>query len=144
MPLVNAYLPGVGIVRRLWILALASTVLASPAAAQFTTFIAPPSPLKDSIKTAAVTQRLVADSITRSQITDMKTWVDSAAGLPQLRPADTVVKKDTTPAVTTAVSNGVIAPQTASSLPLLLVIGVVTMLMGASLVRRRPPSRADC
>ena len=149
MPLVTIHSPGVGIVRRIWILGLASVVIASPAPAQFTTFIAPPSPVKDSIKiAAAASQRSVADSITRAQITDMKTWVDSAAGLPQVRPADTVAKQDTAakrnttaPAVATAVSNGVIAPETASSLPLFLVLGVSAMLVGAALTRRPAPPR---
>jgi hypothetical protein len=129
----------------MWILALASVIIAVPASAQFTTFIAPPSPVKDSIKTAALaSQRSVADSITRSQITDMKTWVDSAAGLPQVRPPDTAIRRDTTPPVATTVSNGVVAPETASFLPLLLVLGVSLMLLGAVLMRRQaPPSRVD-
>ena len=153
MPLVTIHLPGVGIVRRIWILALASAVLASPAQAQFTTFIAPPSPVKDSIKIAAAASQRSADSITRAQITDMKTWVDSAAGLPQVKPADSAAtKRDTaktpvatTPAVATTVSNGVIAPQTASALPLLLVLGLSALLVGAMLTWRqaRPPSQTD-
>ena len=66
--------------RYLLALALAAGI-ASEASAQFTTFIPPQNKAADSVKTAvAVQQRAVADSIQRVQLTNMKTWVDSAAG----------------------------------------------------------------
>src|SRR3954465_6138270 len=73
-----------------WIvsLILIATVPAA-AAAQFTTFITPPNPAKDSIKAAvAAEQKAITDSVSRAQIANMKTWVDSAAGI-VVPPTDT-------------------------------------------------------
>lgn len=132
--------------KRRWIVGLASVIMAAPASAQFTTFIAPPSPVKDSIKAAvAAGQRSGADSITHAQIADMKLWVDSVAGLTPVRPAVGAVVQDTVPKIATAVSNGVIAPETASPLPLLLVLGGSAVLLGLTLMRRPAvePRRID-
>jgi hypothetical protein len=127
-----------------WVVALAIiAALPAVAFAQFTTFIAPPNPVKDSIKAAVVAeQRAVSDSITHAQITDMKTWVDSAAGIVPTPPADTVFPPQRR---TTATSNGAIAPETASPLPFLLALGGGSMLLGVLLLRRpRPnPRRTD-
>jgi hypothetical protein len=134
-----------------WIVALA-LIAAAPAAAaaQFTTFIARPSPVKDSIKAAVVAeQHAMSDSITHAQITDMKTWVDSAAGIAALPAAlpvvDTALGVRSTRQTTTSVSNGVVAPATASPLPFLLVIGGSAMLLGLALLRRPQlkPRRPD-
>ena len=58
------------------------TGISSAATAQFTTFIPPQTKAADSGKTAvAAQQRAEADSIQRVQLTNMKTWVDSAAGV---------------------------------------------------------------
>jgi hypothetical protein len=127
-----------------WFFALA-IIAASPvaASAQFTTFIAPPNPVKDSIKAAVVAeQRAVSDSITHAQITDMKTWVDSAAGIVPTAPVDTTMPGVR---VTTATSNGAIAPETASPLPFLLALGGASMLLGWLLLRRprSNPRRID-
>ena len=129
---------------RRWIVALASVVIAAPAPAQFTTFIAPPSPVKDSIKAAVVAQQhAAADSITRAQITDMKTWVDSAAGLvAPVRPTDTTSARDTTltknntTVARSTVPGAALAPETASPLPFMLVIGVAAMLLGLAMMRK--------
>lgn len=131
-----------------WIVALV-LVAAAPAAAaaQFTTFIAPPNPVKDSIKAVVVAaQKAVSDSITHAQITDMKTWVDSAAGVAAIPAIDTTLGvRGTTTKTTTVVSNGVAAPATASPLPFLLVFGGSAMLLGLALLRwpRLKPRRAD-
>lgn len=79
-------------IRRCLILAMFLTVPAT-AHAQFATFIPPKPKVPDS--TAAViaaVQKARADSATALRIANMKTWVDSAAGLPP-RPAfrDTVL-----------------------------------------------------
>lgn len=135
-----------------WIAALFVIALApATAAAQFTTFIAPPNPVKDSIKAAVIAeQKASADSVTRAQIANMKTWVDSAAGV--VVPAnDTafVVKTitgDTIRTVTTVreTSNGMIAPNTASPVPFLLLTGLLGLLIGVVMVRPRPkPRRID-
>src|SRR5258708_327205 len=121
-----------------WTIALV-LIAAAPAvaAAQFTTFIAPPSPIKDSNKAAVVTeQKSMSDSITHARITDMKTWVDSAAGIAAIPAIDTAHNARTTTQVTTAVSNGVVAPATGSQLPFLLLIGGSAMLVRLALLRR--------
>jgi hypothetical protein len=122
-----------------WIIALA-VIAAAPAAAsaQFTTFIAPPNPVKDSIKAVVVAeQRAVSDSISHAQITDMKTWVDSAAGIVKVPAVDTA---PTAGAVITSTSNGMIAPATASPLPFLIALGGASMLLGLALLRRPKPA----
>ena len=128
-------------------------VAAAPAAlaAQFTTFIAPPNQVKDSIKAAVVAeQKASTDSVTRAQIADMKTWVDSAAGI-AVPASDTMYRVKTITAATAPATaavmtaQGMVAPATASSLPLLLAMGGAAMLLGLALMRRpRPaPRRAD-
>src|SRR5438309_7622709 len=67
--------------RRFIVLALIAA-MPGMARAQFTTFIPPHTKGADSVKAAAVVQqRAVSDSIAKVQIADMKTWVDSAAGV---------------------------------------------------------------
>ena len=132
-----------------WIAALILIATApAAAAAQFTTFIAPPNQIKDSIRAAVVAeQKSSMDSVTRAQIADMKTWVDSAAGI--AAPAsDTMyrvktITGTTAPAPATVMTaQGMVAPATATSLPLLLAMGGAAMLLGLALMRRpRPASR---
>lgn len=148
MPFEGAHQQWSSTVSNRWMVALV-LIAAAPAAgaAQFTTFIAPPTPIKDSIKAVVVAeQKSMSDSITHAQITDMKTWVDSAAGIAAIPAIDTTLGvKNTTTQTTTAVSNGVVAPATASPLPFLLVIGGSAMLVGLVLLRRPQlkPRRAD-
>src|SRR5215213_4656066 len=127
--------------RHLLVLALTAGI-SSTAAAQFTTFIPPQSKLTDSVKTAVVAQQKAqGDSVARVQLTNMKTWVDSAAGVvaPPMTVADslaqptlqdtaakTVVATDSAPTL----RNGARAPATASPLPLMALIGVVTLAIG--------------
>jgi hypothetical protein len=121
-----------------WILSLILVVSApAAAAAQFTTFITPPNPAKDSIKAVvAAEQKTTTDSITRAQIADMKTWVDSAAGI-VVPSADTAVRVQTiTGDTVTVASNGMLAPETASAVPFLLLTGILGMLLGIAMVRR--------
>src|SRR5436190_16649137 len=114
MPTRRGSSAGSRIVHRRLRIALVALVVASPASAQFTTFIAPPSPVKDSLKAAVVAeQKSVTDSITHAQITDMKTWVDSAAGIAAIPPIDTTLPARTTTGTTpttTSISTGVVAP----------------------------------
>ncbi len=119
----------------------------SVAAAQFTTFITPPNPAKDSIKAAVVAeQKAVADSVTRAQIANMKTWVDSAAGV-VVPPADTAFAVQTIVGDTlmTTTAGGFVAPNTASAVPFLLLTGILGVLMGVLLLRRPQvkPQRID-
>lgn len=129
------------LIATLFILALAPAT----AAAQFTTFISPPNPVKDSIKAAVVAeQKATVDSVTRAQIANMKTWVDSAAGI-VVPPTDTafVVQTITGDTVTPVItSSGMVAPNTASPVPFLLVTGILAMFLGIAMVRRPKPSHA--
>ena len=128
-----------------WILSL-MILAAVPAAAsaQFTTFITPPNPAKDSIKAAVVAeQKAVADSVTRAQIANMKTWVDSAAGV-VVPPADTAFAVQTITGDTVVMTpvTGMVAPNTASPVPFLLLTGILGMLLGVAMVRR-PQAKAQ-
>jgi hypothetical protein len=126
-------------VSKRWILSLILIASApAMAAAQFTTFITPPNPAKDSIKAAVVAeQKAVTDSVNKAQIANMKTWVDSAAGV-VVPPVDTAfrVQTITGDTVTMMSSNGVVAPNTASPVPFLLLTGILGMLLGIAMVRR--------
>lgn len=120
--------------RRFVVLALVASLPAT-ASAQFTTFI-PPQKAKDSVKAAvAAEQRARADSLTAASVTNMRTWVDSAAGV--LAPTSTAT--DTLHPTSTdslAMRNGSPAPMTASALPLLLLLGMGSLSAGAILLIR--------
>jgi hypothetical protein len=154
--------------RRLVQLAL---IVAIPklAGAQFTTFIPPRAPISDSAKAAiAATERARADSAVKAQLANMKTWVDSAAGLPPAPtspnpavdsiarlparkdsvarprpPADSIGGEVMTmPRRDTALeARGLTAPETASALPLLAITGAGLLLVGGVLLGTVRPSR---
>lgn len=136
--------------------ALSAAALLVPALlpAQFTTYVAPPR--KAAVDTSrpkapATVAKARADSASRMSLTDMKTWVDSAAGksMPTPTVADTaLVSVDTAMAVpaakaiaparsTTSFSNGAVAPNTATSLPTLLVLGCLMFTAGVLVFRLR-------
>lgn len=131
-------------------LALAPVV----ASAQFTTFVAPPRKAAvDSAKALIAEGTARSDSVARLTLTDMKAWVDSAAGTssnPQVAVADTSLPASQLPnptpsttaatpaSETTTFSNGAIAPDTASLLPVLLASGGLLLLVGGLLLRLRP------
>ena len=128
--------------RRIVLLALFASVPAT-ASAQFTTFI-PPQKAKDSVKAAVVAvQRARSDSVTAAAVTNMRTWVDSAAGViaPTIA-TDSSARDSLGRAATesTTFRDGSTAPMTASSLPLLLVLGIVS-LSTAALLLTRPVDR---
>jgi LPXTG-motif cell wall-anchored protein len=119
--------------------------------AQFTTFVAPPKKAAaDSAKPTVAAAK--ADSVSRMTLTDMKAWVDSAAGTS----VQVANASDTTMAAanaasgsaataapnangrtTTTFSNGAIAPNTASPLPTYLAGGLIALGAGLALLRRR-------
>ena len=133
--------------RRLFFLALFAG-LPAMTWAQFTTFIPPQKKLADSAQTVAVAQeRARADSVMRIKLTDMKAWVDSAAGTVAIPttaadPTATPTPVPTTPARDTAMltsaavdsanrlRHGAKAPNTASDLPLLALIGGIALAIG--------------
>src|SRR5690348_11448349 len=123
--------------RTLAVLALAA--VPSLASAQFTTFIPPKNKAADSVKAAVVAQQKAqTDSISHAQITNMRTWVDSAAGVAPApkTAADSLAAglSATSVADTTTFRNGTRAPATASDLPLLVLIGAAALLLGTFLL----------
>jgi hypothetical protein len=146
-------------------LILASLVVAPAVGhAQFATFIPPKSQVPDSaaaVKAAA--QKAKRDSASAARIANMRTWVDSAAGLPPrpnraadtvLAPGDTIpvqvatARGRTSPAVPAptmstpesrpSTRGGARAPATASDLPLLLLVGTLLLVTGTILLAGEP------
>ena len=139
------------------------------AGAQITTFIPGRAPTSDSAKAAiAAIDRAKTDSSVKAQLANMKTWVDSAAGLPpaptspnpavdsvaRIRtPADSArrppVRRDSVGGDVTSMprhdtvlqSRGMTAPETASALPLMAVSGAGLLLIGGVLLGTVRPSR---
>ena len=124
-----------------------STALAGTARAQFTTVMT--APVKKA-KPAAVAEvpKAQRDSITRTQLTDMRAWVDSAAGVTVrtdvgevtqdslASPAAVAAKPAPAATATTQFRNGSTAPNTASPLPLLALLGVGALALGGALLAR--------
>jgi len=127
-----------------YLLALALTAgISATASAQFTTFIAPQTKQTPAQKAAVVAQEKTrVDSIQRVQLTNMKTWVDSAAGsiappapIPDTLTRSTTFSSDTTFARAQAndsvtLKHGMRAPATASDLPLLALLGAIALGIG--------------
>jgi hypothetical protein len=132
-------------------------VSATSAAAQITTTIVPPKQPPAAQAAAARREAAAQDSIARVTLTDMKTWVDSAAASLALRPdtgapvSDTAaaVPQPATPADTAHAAatpqrpraepefrDGARAPDTATSLPALALAGGVLIVLGAAMRRR--------
>jgi hypothetical protein len=133
-----------------------STLLPGAAAGQFTTFT-PPRPRVDTTRVAPTPaqQQVTADSMARATITNMKAWVDSAAGDIVVNRADsagrpiaaggpvttgsTTTGRNPTPAESTMTfRDGARAPDTATFLPLLVLIGTGALGVGVVLLRWRP------
>lgn len=119
---------------------------ASLANAQITTYTAPPRPLVTP-QTVASADSVRKDSVAQATMTNMKAWVDSAAGVAAPRYVGTVDsaalandpgKPVTEPATTTTFSEGSVAPATASALPTLAVLGFALFAIGALLLANRP------
>ena len=135
-----------------------STLLPATAFGQFTTFVTPPRPRVDTATTPATPtqQRAAADSVARVAITNMKAWVDSAAGDivvnrvdstgrpvaatgPVTSGAATPARRDAASAESTSVfQEGARAPDTATWLPLLVLVGTAAVAVGALLLRWSP------
>lgn len=135
--------------RRFLLLAL-TIGIPSIASAQFTTFIPPRNPAAtDSAKAvAAVAQKAKTDSALNAQLTNMKTWVDSAAGVasPPTTAAESLAAQSNpmnppTPADTAMAATGTRAPETASDLPLLALTGAGLLVIGTILVGGARPAR---
>lgn len=139
------------------------------AGAQITTFIPPRAQTSDSVRAAmAATERAKTDSSVKAQLANMKTWVDSAAGLPpvpvspnpavdsvaRVRPPADSVRRPLPPRDSVAGDvasiprrdsalqpRGLTAPETASLLPLMAITGAGLLLVGGVLLGTVRPSR---
>lgn len=109
---------------------------ARPAAAQVTTYIAPPRPSVESRGLLALADSARRDSLERAAVTNMTAWVDSAAGVSVPSTVGADDPADPGRPVTTF-ADGSVAPATASALPALLVLGVLTFGAGMVLLARR-------
>ena len=133
-------------IRRLIAISLIASMPAA-AAAQFTTFIPPQVKVADSAKAIVAAQKTAtADTSLNVRLTNLKTWVDSAAGVvaPSTQARDSLaattsdsaalVASKTNASDTAALRNGARAPETASDLPMLALIGAATLGLGALLL----------
>jgi LPXTG-motif cell wall-anchored protein len=140
---------------RMWHLAALLTLTPMAASAQFTTYIAPAKPKVTPAEVVAMrTDSVRTDSIRPRRLTDMKAWVDSAAGSIAAAPpavTDTsrgeVVAPVTRPArpapkPSSTFREGAAAPNTASPLPGLAVLGTLMIGLGLWLSRKRPETIA--
>lgn len=141
-------------------LAAACLAVAAPASAQFTATTVPPRKPENQARVVTngdTTKVNLTDSTSVSaRMSDMKTWVDSAARSLSLSPpvaADSLqppTASDSLPVPTqpsppasrnaddsAVFRDGAPAPATASPLPLIALAGVLSILAGAMLRRRR-------
>ncbi|HVE78516.1 MAG TPA: hypothetical protein VNA89_06630 [Gemmatimonadaceae bacterium] len=126
--------------------AFAVALAAQPASAQFTTVVRPAARTDSVVDSTPIVAR--RDSVTRATLADLRAWVDSSAALASRAPADSTTVPDSAAAVvdaaqpaaperTTEFSDGAVAPATASPLPFLALLGVVSFLIGLALLARR-------
>jgi hypothetical protein len=106
--------------------------------AQITTYVAPPRQLPPTPQAVATADSVRRDSVNQVAMRNMKEWVDSAAGIavPAHDTANAV--SDVGRPVVTTFSNGTVAPETASDLPTLALVGVLGLLVGAALLAQKP------
>lgn len=110
-------------------------VAARPAAAQITTYIAPPRATAESRQLIATADSAQRDSVERATLTNMTAWVDSAAGVTV---PSTVGADSTDPGrPITSFAEGSVAPATASALPAMMLLGFVVFGAGIFLLARR-------
>lgn len=119
---------------------------ANVAGAQITTYVAPPRPLTATAEAVATADSARRDSVVESTMTNMKAWVDSASGVgvPEYvgRVDSTALINDPgRPVATTTFSNGSVAPDTASDLPTLIVLGLIALVLGKALLKLEQRSR---
>lgn len=113
---------------------------AGAAGAQITTFVAPPRSSEPQM--VAMIDSTRKDSVAMVQLTNMKAWVDSAAGVtvPSGVGAvdSTALVNDPGRPVAITFSDGSVAPATASALPAIMVVGFVVFAAGTVLLATRP------
>ena len=137
---------------RVVLVAAALMFAANPLSAQITTYIAPPRAPLPNPQTVAVADSVRRDSVQQATMTNMKAWVDSAAGVSiparvgevdSMTLANDPGRPDTSRSVVTNFSNGSVAPDTASQLPTLALAGLAALVLGALLLITRPRQQPD-
>jgi hypothetical protein len=114
------------------------------AGAQIVTYVAPPRRDLPSVQAVATADSARRDSVAQATMTNMKAWVDSAAGVAVPRhvggiDSSALVNDPGRPVITTF-SEGSVAPATASDLPTLALVGVLVFAIGVILLAHRPRS----
>jgi hypothetical protein len=109
------------------------TLCASQASAQITTYVAPSRPAAPDPAVVATADSVRRDSLAQVAMTNMKEWVDSAAGIA----VPATVGDSVPPVSVTTFEDGSVAPNTASDLPTLALVGFIFLLVGAGLVANR-------
>lgn len=129
-------------------LVLSMTLLAvatTSASAQITTYMAPQRPKAPTAEMVAAADSARADSIAQVSMTNMKAWVDSAAGVPvpeYVGRVDSAALVNDPGRPVTTFSDGSVAPNTASDLPAVALVGGLIFVAGLGLLARRPrPAR---
>lgn len=132
---------------------------AATSGAQITTVVAAPPKRAPSPQAVAQREQAAQDSIARVTLTGMKQWVDSAATALAIRPDTGAKPADTAAAVPAArpttpeqaapprpsadstLREGVRAPNTATPVPTISMVGVALILLGIAVQPRRRPAR---
>jgi LPXTG-motif cell wall-anchored protein len=142
--------------------ALLLVIGAAEARAQITTVIGPPKRAQTTTADSARREQVAQDSVARVTLTNMKEWVDSAAHALALRPDTGTVPAETpstAPATVPATQvplrpdsatrsrrmetappefrEGARAPNTATSIPTLALVGAALVVLGVAVGRRR-------
>lgn len=134
---------------RMFVLATAMVVFAPAAHAQFTGVVVPPKREAPVIQDSAAAAVAAAQADRPTQLQDMRAWVDSAAASLGVQAATvdsmapvataTVESQGTVAPAAGSMSTGMRAPDTATLLPLLTLIGAVFLSAGTFLVCTRRP-----
>jgi hypothetical protein len=130
-------------------LTLLAALIAVPAAsAQFTGVVQPPPRPEPPVELVAQAGAVIADTSAATRMSDMRAWVDSAAvSVAAQSPQDTATppvvletpQAEAPPAAqedVLAFREGAAAPNTATPLPALLLLGAALLAGGAALRRR--------
>jgi hypothetical protein len=111
---------------------------ANAVSAQITTYVAPPRSQAPSPQMVAAADSVQRDSIAQATMTNMKAWVDSAAGVTvPAHVGDSIPADDPGRPVTTTFNDGAVAPATASPLPTLALLGMLAIAAGSLLLGKR-------
>lgn len=119
---------------------LALVLVSHAAHAQITTYVAPqraPAPTRQMVAAADSARR---DSIAQVSMTNMKAWVDSAAGVPApatIGRVDSAALANDPGRPVSTFSDGSVAPATASNLPAMTLLGLVFLGIGSVLLATR-------